>query len=110
MAEIVGKYDTESGEFTVTVDGKEIPSVTNFNISAPAFYDSDEDEIEDYYGPKVRCYITTVEQEGELKKYSNYSNAGEKSKAGINDNKSDIPVLMKTNDLKLTINNYLISR
>lgn len=97
MAEITGSYNTETGAFTVSVDGKEIPNVTNFMISAPAFYDNDADDSEYSYGPAVRCNITTVEQEGDLKKYSNYSNATEKSKADVSVNigKINIPGFIK---------------
>jgi hypothetical protein len=78
-------------------------------ISAPADYDHEE-ETDDYYGSKVRCSITTVEQVGDLKKYSNYSNATEKSKAAIADGlakPSKIPGFIEELHLAQSIDNFL---
>lgn len=110
MAQINGSYNTETGEFTVTVDGKELPNVNYFSISAPIGYDNDADDNDNTYGPAVRCNITTYEDVGDLKKFSNYTNATEKSKADIADGlakPSKIPGFIEELHIAQSIDRFL---
>lgn len=74
MSKIEASYDTESGDFTVKVDGKKIPAVYYFTINAPEGYDNDMDD-ESPYGPRVYCQIGVSEPAGDLKKRTIYTNA-----------------------------------
>lgn len=72
MSLVEGSYDTATGKFSVTVDGKKVPNVYSFSICAPIGYDNDEDDS--VYG-KVYCSVSSSEKVGDLRRQICYTNA-----------------------------------